>query len=340
MRPGVKKGLIGCAIGCGSLVVLAIAGTIAFAVWLYAPGDLLEPRTLLFADASGYAEWTLRLEDDGTERFVREMFGRLETLQRRSNDALPGPLGPLLSDMQSRNNQKAIRELFPLVIVWSMRPPAAEGGAERHVFSVSVERVGHRVVFADWIMARAFPEDQVVHHADQSIYVPSDMGGRAFFLDGSEVIVASDVDMARAAAERFAARGRAAPSGLDSILDAVGERPLRLAVTNQTGMVRTLWPGARDDAAFPWSDVVSLGAGGGFDGAAFTLDADLRLDREPTPDEAAALAAGLRAWMDGAGVEGTADGRVAGRSIRVSLVLDDAMAVLDSLLDDDTSPSD
>ena len=65
-----KNILIGSLITGGALIVLVIAAAIGFGVWLNRPGELLDPTRLLSSGASGYAEWTLRLDDPGTEGFV------------------------------------------------------------------------------------------------------------------------------------------------------------------------------------------------------------------------------------------------------------------------------
>ncbi len=48
-----KRILIGCAVGCGAMVVLVIGLAVAFGLWIKSPGELLEPQRLLGADTTG-----------------------------------------------------------------------------------------------------------------------------------------------------------------------------------------------------------------------------------------------------------------------------------------------
>ena len=68
-----KKILTGCAIGCGGLLRIFIGVCISLYAWINRPGELLEPSVLLGHDTTGYIEWTLSLDDPGTQEFVEHL---------------------------------------------------------------------------------------------------------------------------------------------------------------------------------------------------------------------------------------------------------------------------
>ena len=88
--------------GCGAVIVLAIALAIAFGIWINSPGKLLEPRQLLGADTTGYVEWTLRLEDPGTEGFARRLIEAIQNISAEGTDEMPQWLGGWITQRQNK----------------------------------------------------------------------------------------------------------------------------------------------------------------------------------------------------------------------------------------------
>ena len=84
-----KRLLIGCGLGCGSLVLIAILSAVSFAVWVARPGELLEPERLLGADTRGYLEWRLALEDPGTEGFAELLIETLKNVPPGVEESMP-----------------------------------------------------------------------------------------------------------------------------------------------------------------------------------------------------------------------------------------------------------
>ena len=64
-----KRWAIGCGLGCLVLIAVIIATVISFTLWVRGSGELLEPQKLLGSDTTGYLEWSLRMEDEGTQGF-------------------------------------------------------------------------------------------------------------------------------------------------------------------------------------------------------------------------------------------------------------------------------
>ena len=170
MEPRTKKILLGLSIGCGGLVVLVLAVIVAFVVWLKQPGELLEPGRLVGDDTIGYAEWTLRLEDPGTERFVEDLLTRFQANQQEALDSLgSGPLAALGQWQKNRDREK-FRDLFPLGAAWILTRSDTPD-RRHHLLTLSLEQMGNTLVLADWIMGllrNQLDEDfmQVIPHED------------------------------------------------------------------------------------------------------------------------------------------------------------------------------
>ena len=124
-----KKLLIGCGLGCGTLVLVAIISAVSFAVWVARPGELLEPERLLGANTRGYFEWRLALEDPGTEGFAELLIESLKKLPPELEEPMPPWLsrwaqdhaGPASSHVVRRGAVKPFPAVFASVLHCSCR---------------------------------------------------------------------------------------------------------------------------------------------------------------------------------------------------------------------------
>jgi hypothetical protein len=310
-----KRWLIGCGLGCGGLLVLVIAAVVSFALWLNAPGELLEPQKLLGADTTAHVEWTLKLDDPGTEGFVRALISAAQALPPGSSEEMPPWLYNWLARRQSKEAERDILALFPMAAAWTLRPGMAPEG-DLHLFSLSVERLGNRLVFGDWIMGWLLPradEIDVDRYRDERIYqFPFQRGRRVtFFIRNGNVFFTSDAETARIAVDRLIAT--AAPTREPTDLDRMYAEtrdggPMRGAIANRRGELLRLWQwiSSRSESSADrelWRDVrgVTLAGGLNEDGSLRTTlrflcpDGDWAAAR--TPDLAEALHEGL-AWTD------------------------------------------
>jgi len=242
-----KKALIGCAIGCGGLIVITIALIAAFGIWVNSPGKLLEPQTLLGSDTKGYVEFTMKLDDPGTEGFVRELITAMQTLPPDAEDELPPWLLNWVVNKQAKDTDKKIRELFPMVAAWTLQPGDGDD-EDLHLVTVSIERMGNRMVLGDWIIGLIFgrtDEIRVDRYRNEKIYqLPfKDDQRLTFFIRGADLFFTSDADTAHTAVDRLLVPSDGSDSGgLDRLLrETQGGGPLRGAISNQRGELLRLW---------------------------------------------------------------------------------------------------
>jgi len=243
-----KKALIGCAIGCGGLIVFSIAVIAAFSIWLNSPGELLEPQTLLGSDTKGYVEFTMKLDDPGTEGFVRRLITAMQTLPPGAEDEIPPWLFNWIAKKQAEETERDILELFPMVAAWTVQPGRDEG-EDLHLVTVSIERLGHRMMLGDWIVGLVFgriDEIRVDRYRNEKIYqlpLKDENEKLTFFLRGADLFFTSDVDTAHTAVDRLLVPPD--PDGvgnLDGLFEeTAGGGPLRGAVSNDRGELLRLW---------------------------------------------------------------------------------------------------
>lgn len=261
-----RKILLGVIGALGGVVVLCIAFVVGFMIWVTRPGEIIEPERLLDAGAVGYGEWTLSLEDPGTEGFVTLL---AEALLTAAADA-PGDFSAAVRELAD--------DAFPAVAAWTLHP-GSDSGADRHLVGVTSEGIGNAWVFADrmtgFFLGDADDPISVHEHGGERIYVLTELGFQAaLFARSGGVFAASDVDTARRAVDLLDAPADAgAASELAGLFASTsGAGPLRIAVTNTGGVlarfVQRLGVGAVDVAQV-WNAVTAVTVTGGFasDGA-------------------------------------------------------------------------
>jgi hypothetical protein len=257
---------------------------------------VIDPERLLAGDTTGYLEWTMDLEDQGTKELMDSLLAWVEETQRKGTpDSGPGRIIGQLQQWGNKNNEKELRKLFPLVVAGTMRPVGA--GQDGFILAGSVRGMDHQLLFLDWIgtpilrrmlNSGAFDEENVTftieRHAGEKIFVipledqDLEMG---MFLRGGDFFLASSLDEAKYAVDLLT--GRAPQSeGTAAVERWYRDAPdtsLRGALSNGGGELRRLWDGILDtDAELPdemWREVEGLVFSGGFDGTGiFTINMD------------------------------------------------------------------
>src|SRR5437867_3495295 len=106
MTSTAKNVLIGCLATAAAAIVLGVSSCVGFVIWLYRPGQLLDPGKLVDADTTAYIEWTLRLDDPGS----RKLFEQLVETGQKAADVMGTPLPPglrsWLAVRQRQNNER------------------------------------------------------------------------------------------------------------------------------------------------------------------------------------------------------------------------------------------
>ena len=244
-----KNLLIGSLITLGALVVLVIAAAVSFGVWLNRPGELLDPTRLLSSNATGYAEWTLRLDDPGTEVFVGLLIEAIQEMPNEVEDSLPPFVQSWVTSVRNDQARRDIEKLFPTVVAWTLHPRQAAQD-DLHLVSVSVQNMGNRLAFADWLaeFVLDWSDRSTVHkYQGEKIYqFKVDLGDfePAFFGWRGAVVATSELAMARQAVDQL--RQDENKDHDQTELEQLFGRtratdPFRAALTNQHGEVYRLW---------------------------------------------------------------------------------------------------
>jgi len=270
-----KKILLGILAVFGVGVLLLVVAVITFVVWISTPGELIEPERLLSAGATGYAEWTLREEDPGTEGFLRLLSDAGRDFSSQVDTPFPGFGASWSND--------SLTDLLPAVVAWTLHPPGDTGTEDLQVLSVSAERLGNQIVLADWIAGFAIsrsrdPNVGVERYNNENIYRLRQPRGNmdvTLFVRRGAVFVASDMETAHRTVDLLADgeladasdAPRRAPTRLDELFARTSaDAALRAAVTNRTGELARLWaavsstPVTMPDA---WNEVQGIALSGG-----------------------------------------------------------------------------
>ncbi len=345
MQTRTTRALIGCGIGCGVMLLVAIGAGILFVIWLRQPGALLEPGRLLHADTTGYLEWTLREEDPGTLAMAESLIQASQQLPDEFDSAIPSVLSPWLVQFQNRRNERAIREMLPMVVAWSQRPGAIPGENEQ-LFTLSLEKFGNRMALADWILGLLIgrsPESSTESHEGESIYRLGD-GRRAFvfFIREGTVFFASDLEAARRLIDHLESPGPAtrAPTGLERLLAGTpAQSALRGAIANRDGEWSGLWRSAsaalaEGGIAGPWDGLSGVTVHGGFTqerafaGALqFFYDDESRAAASLPP-----LVSALNSIQEAAGLQLQIEGATQGDHVELAIRIPDLPGQMDAWL--------
>lgn len=328
----------GCAIGCGIFVVLGIGSCVGFVTWIKQPGELIDTGVLLAEDTAGYAEWHLSLDDPGTEGMVMGIL-ELATKARNSIDTdMPAALDVFLKDWQNRRDEKKLREIFPLVVAWNLQPGPED---DLHQVTLSVERLGNRLVFIDWILGWTLgrsDEVQVVRHGGEKIYQIAD-NEVAFFLRRSDVVFSSSLGNAENLVDRLNGTRVVTGGTVQSRLANLPDRSLRAVISNADGELERVMNGLsqidvlQELSSFDWSLAESLALTGGFtDGRAFSMVVEIERGAGEWPDGAADLVVASLAEAFGDGeLKVAAGAQTAGRRLVVDIEIPDLPSRLEAL---------
>jgi len=341
-----RKLLLGVGLGCATLLILGISGCIGFAVWISRPGELLEPERLLAGDALAYAEWTLRAEDDGTREFIEALFEKTRRVAHDRPSWMPNWLAATIAGRQQRN-ERQIRQVLPMVAAWTLRP-GADRGTDGHLWMFSMENLGNRLTLADWFLGLLMgrnPGAEVVAYRDEKLFRVRDGDSDVtFFLRGTDLFVATELDQARYAVDRLAdvtsgdvtgGDGAGRLGALYASLPAAAS--LRGVILNDEGRLMRIWDAiSRDDAdlgsAEQWDAIRSVTVHGGLAAnRSFTARLEfLCRDETWAREHAKPLVARLRSGLRFGHMKYETDVMTEGDRIRIDFRVPDVPAQLDS----------
>ena len=93
-----QKVLIGCGIGCGTIIILGIIIFSLAAWWVFSPGDQVATNRILHSDSMGVVRMENVTENQGAMEFLSHA---LQEAQRISQDRSSGQLPPFLEKLKN-----------------------------------------------------------------------------------------------------------------------------------------------------------------------------------------------------------------------------------------------
>ena len=335
-----KRILYGILIAVGGVVALVIAVSVGFGVWVTRPGELIDPGRLLGADSTGYAEWTLRLEDPGTEGFLNLL---IDATQKIPPDvALPPFINSWVRQAQDAKAQRDLEKTFPLVAAWTLRPGSATADDDLHLLSVSAKPLGNQLVLADWIAGLVLGRSRgaSVHtYQGEKIYQFDNRENdfeATFFARRGAIFATSDLDTARQAVDLLAnaETSNLPQTELEQLFGTTRETdPLRAAVTNRNGEIARIWErlsGNTLDNIDDWGLIQGVSLTGGLqaDGA-FEATMELTTDSPGIVDAfAPVIEATFLENLDGIPLEFEFEARAIDNRIQIDILVPDLVESL------------
>lgn len=286
-----KKILVGVLVAVGSVVAIVIAVGVSFGVWVTRPGELIDPGRLLAAESTGYAEWTLRLDDPGTEGFVNLLIDAVQDIPEDVTNSMPPFLNSWVQQAGEAKAERDLKKTFPLLAAWTQHPGSVADEKSLHLLSVSAKPLGNQLVLADWIAGLVLgrsPGTTVHKYQGENIYEfergENDFEATVFARRGA-VFATSDVETARRAVDLLAETSTARPpeTELERLFATTRDTdPLRGAVLNSNGEIAQIWEtlsGTTIDDAEAWQVIKGASLTGGLqaDGA-FRAMMELSID--------------------------------------------------------------
>jgi hypothetical protein len=308
MTSRTRKILLGILIAIGCLAAVVVVLVVSFFMWLSQPGEVIAVERLLSAESTGYAQWTLRTEDPGTEGFLRLLVQSTQELPTDLSGSVPPAVDGWLRSARAEGAAGDLAGFLPGVAAWTLRP-ASEDDRHLHLVSVSATGLGNQLVFADWIGGWTLPmspNGSVDAYKGENIYqfaVPRRDVELTFFARRGAVFATSDLATARQAVDLLAAE-EATPQRPATDLERLfattqGPEPLRAAITNARGELPHVWSRLGGGPAVEpeeWQTLRGVTVTGGLraDGT-FTGVLDLlTVDGRPREDIAPRIAAAIQ----------------------------------------------
>src|SRR5262245_427811 len=344
MNRSLKNTLIGCGVALVVLFMTGVGSCVGFVLWLNRPGPLLQPESLMGRDTTGLVEFTVRKEDAAARQVLERLMKRAQQPRGES------PFPPWLQNIQNSSRHRQIQGLLPVAAAWTIRP-GAEPDDDLHTMTLSVPRLGKRLVILDVILSYTLARSEEVRteqHRGARIYtlLLKPEGSLTFFFRGSDIFLVSDVETAKVAIDRLSEeRARGATQGDEAGLSELYARTppdgaLRGAIVNAHGELPRTLRILTDETSEPeiherWSALEALTISGRFEGeSAFSGSLELL-----GPDEAwarthaEALAGDAQTFLERLGIHAKVDGAADARWVRAGIRIDDAAAQLEHLFD-------
>lgn len=228
------KVLIGCALGCGLVIILGVLGAILGISWLLSAGEQVATAEIVGTDSIGFVHLDQTVRDPGVSAMLRNFWLEAQRAEnQRQKEELPESLGWLQDLSAAQQGGVAPLEIFlPREMTVALEPGPHDGEPEIVVALNlrALPRLG-RVFFAT-LSDRMSPEDdsEPDSYRGHPVHPLGDDSGTVAFV-GSTILFASETAAVRRA--------------IDRIEDGTS-RPPTLAATELPESHRDLWGSFRN----------------------------------------------------------------------------------------------
>lgn len=234
---GLEKVLLGCAVGCGVLIVAGLIAGGLGAFWFFTPGKQIATEKIVGAESVGVVRMNELATDAGTQALLTKVLTELNELNRQQQrEALPEELR-WLTRFQRSPRARDFNQFIPKEATLVLEPAAGEGETP-FVAAVNFRTMVRPIKAMFAMIGRAEDrEGAVTRHRGHEIYRLDDGDGDAptFAFVGSTLLISNRKEALETAIDRIEG---AVPAGAERLESAAPE-----GTWDATGML------ANDDGA-------------------------------------------------------------------------------------------
>lgn len=196
---GLEKLLIGCAVGCGVLVVAAIVAGGLGMFWVFSPGEQIATDRIVGEGVTGVVKMHELADDPGVEALVTKALREFNEINRRQQEeALPEDLR-WLARLQRQPSARDLRQFIPKEATLVFEPaPVGEDAPFVVALNPRTMVRPFKALFA--LASRADENEEIrTEHRGHTIYrFDEDDGGALAFVEGTVLFSNSRAALARA----------------------------------------------------------------------------------------------------------------------------------------------
>jgi hypothetical protein len=239
-----KRILVGCAIGCGSLILLTFAGCFGFAWYVSRPGKAIDPYAMLSDKSTAFLRADINLEDAGQSALLRKL---IELQGTRELQGAPEEIKGIFRSMRQQPPDQQIqsyRQFLGLQAVVVAEP--GKDGKDDFFVVVSVRKFARLWGMLFGLVSQGRAKGNVTVQYNGRTIVQTQGGEGHLACVGNHLVFGRSSDMVRAGIDRVKAaeagpvKFAGSPAMKAAIQSLNSKSDLVLGITNETGTLGRL----------------------------------------------------------------------------------------------------